>query len=367
MPEAARTSELIDQLVGGMRSLRHDGAFHEPNLDGGVGDYISFDSWEWPQGVGMYGLYRAWELSGEPRYRSMLEDWYDRHIAAGLPALNVNTTAPMLALALLSARTGDSRWRPALDSWAERVMKELPRTEEMGFQHIVSDGINSGELWDDTLFMVALFLAAHGRAADRPELVDEAVRQFLVHARFLADTKSALWFHGWTFEGRHNFAQALWARGNAWVVAGTLDLIEIARLKGGVRDYLTACLRSQIETLLRLQAKSGGFHTLLDDPASYLETSATAGIGYALLKAARLGLASARAREGGLKALDFVKVRIGQDGVVQGVSYGTRMGHDLQFYRDIPIQPTAYGQALTLLLLAEAARHDQPIAEKVLA
>ena len=39
--------------------------------------------------------------------------------------------------------------------------------------------------------------------------------------------------------------------------------------------------------------------------------------------------------------------------MVRGVSYGTRMGHDLQFYRDIPIQPTAYGQSLAILALAE--------------
>ena len=39
------------------------------------------------------------------------------------------------------------------------------------------------------------------------------------------------------------------------------------------------------------------------------------------------------------------------------VSYGTRMGHDLQFYRDIPIQPTGYGQALAILCLSEALRH----------
>jgi unsaturated rhamnogalacturonyl hydrolase len=30
------------------------------------------------------------------------------------------------------------------------------------------------------------------------------------------------------------------------------------------------------------------------------------------------------------------------------------MGHDLQFYRDIPIQPTGYGQALAILCLVEA-------------
>ena len=365
MMDRATAFGLIDRLVAGMRSLRHDGGFHEPNLDGTAGDYISFDSWEWPQGIGLYGLFRAWEFSDDPRYRAELERWYARQIARGLPPLNVNTTAPMLALSLLWARTGNERWRGVLDDWADRVMAELPRTPEMGFQHIVSDGVNNGELWDDTLFMVCLFLASYGRAAGRPDLVEEAVRQFLVHARFLADPKTGLWFHGWTFEGRHNFARVLWARGNAWVVAAILDLIEIADLRGGVRDYLLGCLRTQIEHLISLQNENGGWHTLLDDPESYVETSATAGISYALLKAARLGIADARARAAGLRAFRYVTARIDRDGVVQGVSYGTRMGHDRQFYRDIPLQPTGYGQALAILLMAEAARHVETVGVKV--
>ena len=50
---------MLDRLIDGLASLRDDGRFHEPNLDGTPGDYISFDSWEWPQGVGLYGLVRA--------------------------------------------------------------------------------------------------------------------------------------------------------------------------------------------------------------------------------------------------------------------------------------------------------------------
>jgi unsaturated rhamnogalacturonyl hydrolase len=48
---------------------------------------------------------------------------------------------------------------------------------------------------------------------------------------------------------------------------------------------------------------------------------------------------------------------IGPDGTVQNVSYGTRMGHDLQFYRDIPLRPTGYGQALAMLCLVEGLHH----------
>jgi len=351
--DADQVETTLASLVNGMTGLRADGRFHEPNLDGTPGDYVSFDSWEWPQGVGLYGLVKLWQQTGDSALLKTVEDWYDRRIATGLPATNVNTTAPLLALSELWRAKRQPRFAGVLADWAKRVVTTMPRTPEGGFQHNVSDKINDDELWDDTLFMVALFLASYGQATGERRYVDEAERQFLVHARYLADTKTGLWFHGWTFAGRHNFARALWGRGNSWITVGVLDLIDLADLSPAVREFLLGLVGAQIDALLKLQAPSGAWHTLLDDPNSYEEISATAGFGYGLMKAARLGLAGEECRQAGLRALDAVMRNITPDGVVENVSYGTRMGHDLQFYRDIPIQPTGYGQALSILCLAE--------------
>ena len=353
-PSGKTVRDMLDRLISGMTALRHDGRFDEPNLDGTAGDYISFESWEWPQGVGMYGLVQLWRRRRDPALRAIIEGWYERRLAEGLPGLNINTTAPMLGLSVLWAETRDPRWAGALADWAERVMRDAGRTGEGGFRHDVSDKLNPHELWDDTLFMCALFLASYGQAAGRRDLVDEAIRQFLVHIRFLADPATGLWFHGWTFDGRHNFARARWARGNAWATACMLDLFELCEAPASVKLFLEGVLTAQIEALIPLQTQSGAWRTLLDDPDSYEETSATAGFAYGLLKAARQGLGDGRWAEAGWRGVNAVLANIGADGVVRNVSYGTRMGHDLQFYRDIPIQPTAYGQALAILCLVEA-------------
>lgn len=353
----AELDEALRKLVRGLTTLQDAGAFHEPNLDGSAGDYISFDSWEWPQGVGLYGLAQLWRAQGEDAQTgALLQDWYDRALTRGLPGLNVNTTAPLLALSILWAHSGQARYQTVLDDWADAVMTQLTRTGMGAFQHDVSDKLNPGELWDDTLFMVALFLASYGQAAGRPDLVQEAERQFLIHTHYLADRQTGLWFHGWTFEGHHNFARARWARGNAWVTAGILDLFELAQITPATRDFLMGALRAQVEALLPLQRPDGLWCTLLDDPDSYPETSATAGFAYGLLKGARLGHGDDRWRAAGLRALRAVLDQIDETGTVHGVSYGTRMGHDLQHYRDIPIQPTGYGQSLAILALVEGRR-----------
>ena len=354
---ADRVRSSLETLVKGMTALRHDGRFDEPNLDGTAGDYVSFSSWEWPQGVGLYGLVRLWTANRDERLRTTIEDWYGRHLDRGLPPLNVNTTAPMLALSMLWRETRDERWHRALDEWADRLMIEAPRTVGGAFQHDVSDRINDDELWDDTLFMAAMFLASYGEASGRRDLVDEAVRQFLVHAHYLADRETGLWFHGWTFAGNHNFARARWARGNCWITVAILDLIEIATLASPVKTFLTTLLERQMAAVLEYQTPSGAWRTLIDDETSYEEMSATAGFGYGLMKAARLGIGPAGCGTAGRRALEAVLGKIGPDGTLQQVSYGTRMGHDLQFYRDIAIAPTGYGQALAMLCLVEGLNH----------
>jgi unsaturated rhamnogalacturonyl hydrolase len=204
--------------------------------------------------------------------------------------------------------------------------------------------------------MTVLFLAKMGMVLKRQDYVDESIRQFLVHIKYLYDKKTGLWFHGWTFIENCNFAGALWARGNCWVTAGLVDYIEMINLHGGVKDYLIDTLLAQVKGLEKLQDESGMWHTLLDDPWSYVETSSTAGFGYGILKAVRKGYIDQAYAKVGIKALEAVIKRIAEDGTVEQVSYGTGMGWDLDHYRKIPLCPMAYGQALAILLLNEGMK-----------
>lgn len=45
--------------------------------------------------------------------------------------------------------------------------------------------------------------------------------------------------------------------------------------------------------------------------------------------------------------------KISEDGTVEGVSYGTPIGWNAEFYNEIVCCPITYGQAMTILLLQE--------------
>ncbi len=316
---------------------------------------LQFDEWDWEIGVGVYGLLRHAESTGDRALMQALAEWYDWQIDRGLPPRQVNSSAPMLALSILADRFDRPDWRTLVDDWADWLMTCLARTQDGGFQHVVKERPNTGELWDDTLFMTCLFLAHSGQRAGRQDWVDEAVYQFLVHARYLSEPKSGLWYHGWTFEGRHNFAEAFWARGNAWITIAIPELLSIVPdIAATDRQFLGAVLRAQVTTLARLQNTKGFFHTLLDDPASPIEASATAGIAYGVSRGVELGMLEPDLEGVVEKARAAVRSCIGADGIVAHVSDGTPMGHTLEFYRQIPDIPAPYGQALTMLMLVDA-------------
>ncbi len=130
-------------------------------------------------------------------------------------------------------------------------------------------------MWDDTLMMTVLPLAKIGKLLNRPQYVEEATYQFLLHVQNLMDRETGLWFHGWSYEGRHNFARARWARGNSWLTMVIPDFLELVDLPEGnaVRRYLMTVLDAQIAALAKCQDDSGLWHTLLDDPHSYPEAS----------------------------------------------------------------------------------------------
>ena len=320
-----------------------------------AGDDIShYQHWEWTQGVGLYGIWQLYEVTGEKAYLSLLEKYYDREITNGLPARNINTVAPLLTLSLLIREKPNSRWQQICHEWAESIMKDFPRTQEGGLQHRTSDSENTQELWDDTLFMTDLFLASMGELEDNEVYRNEALYQFLVHMKYLTDKKTGLLYHGWTFLEKSNFAKAFWGRGNCWFTVAVPEMLSIAKVPQADRRYLIQALGAQIETLARMQDESGMWHTLVDDPTSYLETSATCGFGYGILKAVRMGLVDPKYKQTGMNALLSVLEQIAPDGTVGQVSYGTPMGRESKdFYKQIEIKPMPYGQALAMLYLLE--------------
>ncbi|MBM7565283.1 glycoside hydrolase family 88/105 protein [Paenibacillus sacheonensis] len=348
--EASRSIELVLQ---GMKKLKP--AFKENVKD----SIVSMDVWDWSQGVGLFAQYLYYKETGRKDIQDELVAWFDRHLAKGLPGKNVNTMCPLLTMSYLGEELGREDYLDVCREWAQYAFTEMPRTTEGGISHITVTADNEGQLWDDTLYMTVLFLGRMGVLLGRDDYVQESVRQFLVHLKYLTDVRTGLFFHGWTFLGNHHFGEALWGRGNAWYAAGLVDYLDIVPVQPGVAQFLLTSLERQTQALVPLQTEEGMWRTLLDQPDSYPESSATAGFAYGIMKAVRKGYLSERYLETGRKAMRAVMARVDEDGLVQGVSYGTCVGDELDYYRGISVCPMPYGQAMTLLMLVESMKHPE--------
>ena len=384
MPTALKVHDLsatdinrnIELLIHNLVNIKDTtGHFLLTLEDGRVIDTKGWNDWEWTHGIGLYGLYNYYSLTGSENSLKIMKSWFHDRFAEGTTK-NINTMSPFLTLANLyeADRSGNQTFLPWLDSWAEWAMYDLPRTPHGGMQHITYASPNTNELWDDTLMMTVLPLIRIGQVLNRPHYIEEGKRQFLIHIQYLFDPSTGLFFHGWKFEDNknpnattvgHNFARARWARGNSWLTIAIPDVLDILNLPptDHFRTYLIQVLLAQVQALTRLQDPSSGlWRTLLDIPGSegsYDETSATAGFAYGILKSLRKRyLPSDRGfEEVAIKAVKAVMGKIRQeDGELLDVSFGTAMGSDLKHYLDIERTSMPYGQAMAMMALVEFSR-----------
>ena len=360
----------IKALISNLTNIHDETGEYKLKLpDNRIIDTKSWHGWEWTHGIGLYGLWKYYELTSDETLLDTIEAWFTARINEGGTTKNINTMAVFLALANVydhsnrlpnqSQTPRGKGYKPYLESWSDWAMHDLPRTKHGGLQHITYIESNDQQLWDDTLMMTVLPLARIGQILNRTDYIEEAKRQFLLHVTYLFDRRSGLFFHGWTFDGMHNFADARWARGNSWVTMAIPEFIDMLDLPAGdpVREYLLEVLLAQCEALRGLQDRdTGSWRTLLDHPDSYIEASATAGFAYGILKAVRKRYIPVEFKEVGDRAIEAILDSVGDTGELMNTSFGTPMGHDLDFYKKIPLTAMPYGQAMAIMALGEALR-----------
>ena len=367
---------IIEETLGKVidKLLNLEGPENEEDLAKKGGEAIGYfkrdfgiKEWDWPQGVGLYGLMKVMKAKNSSEYETFLYDWFKENIKGGLPSKNINTTTPLLTLALFNETKKDKEFEMLCIKWAEWLMECLPRTKEGGFQHVTSANgdrqgvrLNENEMWIDTLFMTVLFLNKMGQLYNRQDWIDESIHQVLMHIKYLYDTKSGLFYHGWTFTERNNFGGVFWCRGNSWFTVGILEYLEFFQgtLNSGVKQLILDTYKAQVSTLKRLQSKTGLWHTVLDDSTSYEEVSGSAAIAAGILKGIRLGILDDSYLECANKAIQAIVSNVAEDGTVLNVSGGTGMGYNKEHYKNILIAPMAYGQSLTILALTEALQYS---------
>jgi DUF1680 family protein len=309
----------------------------------------AYQDWRYWNGLLNLALLRVAEATGDPRYR----DFVLRNIRFAFDA------APYFE----QRYRGEDKWAYPFGQYI--VMQELDDYGAMGASVIEAYAFepdaryrryveaaaayastNQGRLadgtlarsfprqwtvWADDLFMSVPFLARMAELAGDPRYLDDAVQQVVRYHRYLFDEGAGLMVHNW-YSGTRRPGVAFWGRANGWAIVAQVDLLDRLPPTHPQRDTLLVLFRRHIEGLARHQTSDGLWHQLLDREDSYLETSASAMITYAVARGVNQGYLDGTWARVAREGWTGVATRIRQDGMIEGICTGTSVSDDIQDY-----------------------------------
>jgi unsaturated rhamnogalacturonyl hydrolase len=209
------------------------------------------------------------------------------------------------------------------------------------------------QIWVDCMDVDGPFLASLAHATGEDCYFDQAAQELLGYARALQDDGGLL-YHGFERDcGRNGL---LWARGNGWALMGLVDTLVLLPRAHASWEELHQRLVRLVDALALVQTPSGLWHTVVDDPATYLESTLAAMTAYALREAFDFGLLDAQ-RYGDVerKARAAMHEAMGADGTLKLVSDATPVGA-LATYATRPFGIFPWGQGPLLLALCQEAK-----------
>lgn len=352
------------QNGGVMLKLEFDKKQIEEVVDTIVHKTMNMDlTWDWPCGVAYYGISYAYEKTKKEEYLSLLKDRVDELIELGLPKVwTVNACAMGHCLITLYEATGEEKYWDLVMSKIGYIRRDALRFGENVLQHTVSANNDFPEqAWADTLFMAAFFLLRVGVKTNDQDMIDDALNQWYWHIKYLQNPGTGFYYHGYNNITRDHMSGIYWGRANAWA-AYTMSQV------GGKlpQCYLypkymdvAGSLNEQLSALKTVQTENGLWRTVLDDPESYEEISASAGIAAAMIERGN-PLHSKYIN----KAIKGLLANISEDGKVMNVSGGTAVMNNVEGYRSISrdwIQGWGQGLALAFfvaLLVSDKIEKD---------
>jgi len=309
--------------------------------------------WDWPAGVAFYGVSEAIEATGNEEYLGMLTTWVDKQLENGLPPWTVNAVSIGHCLITLYQKTEDEKYLATATEMAEFLKHDAARFADGIFQHTVSQNYDFPEqAWVDTMFMAGYFLVRMGSILNREDFLEDGLRQYHGHERFLQDRTSNLYYHGWDNLAQNNMSSIFWARGNAWAAYTMAKALRDIAVTDPSYMEIHDSLRDQLAALVRLQSEDGLWHTVLNNSESYEEVLGSVGIAAALIEF-NTAIGSPLYNAYVQKSIDGLLNKVAEDGTLMNVSAGTAVMDSEEGYKNVSCRRIqGWGQGLGLAFFA---------------
>lgn len=269
-------------------------------------------NWTWQQAALLRAMTQQydWKVGPNPEvYLHYVRTAIDKSMDAAYAGHNPNSVASGFGLAWLARTTGEAKYRTAAEQLYSKYLK-IPRAPNGGVTHLR----RFRELWDDTIFMVGIYLLEMYLLTDEEKYLDELVLQVQTHREKLQVAEWGLWVHGWDGDDKDhcrlcsqqnwsdnpgNRSTEIWGRGNGWVVVTLTQVLESVPKTHPKWPTFAGYLKEMLVHLPELQDTATGHWFQLPvyphAEGNYIESSCTAMFGYGIAGALRMGIVEGNA------------------------------------------------------------------------
>jgi len=305
--------------------------------------------WGFGEAIALRGLLRAGDVLGDAApigfVHGVLRTWLGRGVARS----NEDHVGAGRELLELHRRTGDPQFLEAARRLAALNAGFAKGPRGARYHRGDTPGWR-WQIWVDCMDVDGPFLAALAKVTGEIAYFDHAVEELLGYARTL-QTDGGLLFHGFERDCGQN--GHLWARGQGWALMGLVDTLGLLPREHPGWSELHQRLVALVEALGAAQHHSGLWHTVVDRPDTYLESTLAAMAAYALREGFAHRVLDAGIH-GRIEALARAAMHreIAPDGTLQRVSDATPVGA-LTNYATRPFGTFPWGQGPLLLALCQ--------------
>ncbi|GHV45342.1 hypothetical protein FACS189492_2660 [Clostridia bacterium] len=333
-----------------------------PYLDG-----IFLGQWFYAVSVGIWGLIESAKAVGDRltlQYAidsmRVLSDYFDYanwdFEKFGNPTLlprgcNLNELDPCGAIGLTIYEAyqlcGDKNMKNVMASLKDAIQNNVPRFDDGTFYRIKT-------MWsDDTFMSIPLLLRLASLCNDRSFLADAITQADGFHKRLWMDDKK-LYSHI-LFTEQNEANRVPWGRGNGWVMVALSEVLLKLEQTHTAYHRILGYYREFAASIREKQDATGLWHQVLDERASYLETSCTAMFCAALARGIKNGWIDKSYEACVYKAWEaLLRVCVDDEGNTYGVCLGSGCAMNARYYYDIPTYKNDdHGTGIILLAAKE--------------
>jgi unsaturated rhamnogalacturonyl hydrolase len=337
---------------------------------------FSWKVWFWGDNVGFEGLLDTSELTGLGTYSGFVYGIFKGWLARESFRSEFDYNAPGVALLRVYQTTGDENLFSAAkrhgdylsgfrktDSGAymryENAAFELPpelpsdHTDAFAAEQLRSQVKDGGPcIFVDSMHVEGPFFAKMHQITGDEVYRQLALQSITSQVDLLFDPTEELFHHFW-IEQTRSPNRVFWGRGNCWGLLGLVETLDHFPANDPGIKPLQGVLVRVVERMAQLQESNGGWHTVLDDPSSYVETSISAFMVAVLARSMmRSWIESSRYEPVIESAMSFVLDHVRDDGLLECVSFETFPSMRIEHYRTLSLDGMVpWGQGALLVAL----------------